>query len=74
MLASTVYTKFIKDPFNNETTMSYLEETSPCSKNAPSKNGPLLPPYSISFESLTSDAGPLEKGCILLMLDTTMHI
>jgi hypothetical protein len=62
MLSSNTYTKYIKDPFNNEMIMSYLEETLARSKNTLSKNGPLLPPYSIFFESLTLDVGPLEKG------------
>jgi hypothetical protein len=61
MLELTMYTKYIKDLFNNNTTMSYLNKTSPHSKNALSRNGPLLPPYGISFESLTSDVGPLKK-------------
>ncbi len=62
MLSSNVYTKYIKNPFNKETTMGYWEEILPCSKNVLSKNGSLLPPYGVSFESLTLDVGPLEKG------------
>jgi hypothetical protein len=63
------------DPFNNDTTMSNLNKTLPSSKNTPSKNGPLLPPYGIFFESLTLDIGPLEKGVhFIVMLDTAMNI
>jgi hypothetical protein len=65
MLEMTMYTKYIKVPFNSDTTMSYLKETLPCSKNAPSKNGPLLPPHGISFESLTSDVAPLKRVCFI---------
>jgi hypothetical protein len=61
MLSSNLYTRNFKDPFNKDTAMTYLKETSPRSIKATSKDSPLLPPCSISFESLTSDVGPLEK-------------
>jgi hypothetical protein len=74
MLLSNMYTRYIKDPFNKDLTITYLNGTLPRSKKAKSKDGPLLPPYGISFKSLILFVGPLGKLCILLMLDTSMHI
>ncbi len=62
MLLSNLYTRYIKDPYNKDTTMTYLNKTLAHSKKATSKEYPLLPPYGISFKSLTLDVGPLEKG------------
>ncbi len=58
MLSSNAYTRYIKDLFNKDTTMTYLNKTLSCSKKSTSKDSPLLPPYGISFKSLTSDVGP----------------
>jgi hypothetical protein len=64
MLLSKVYTDYIKDPFNKETTMTYLRETSPRYKvpNHECNIDCSLPPYNISYESLTYDVPYLEKG------------
>jgi hypothetical protein len=61
MLSSNVYTKYIKDPFNNKTTMSYLRKLCHIPKT-PHPIMVLFYHFGISFESLTLDIGPLEKG------------
>ncbi len=50
MLTSKIYMDFIKDPFNKETTMKYLKETSPQNKVPGCKSTiqRSLPPYGIS--------------------------
>jgi hypothetical protein len=62
MISSNVYTRYIKDPFDKDSTMTYMNKNLPYSKKAMSKDSPLLPPYVISFKSLILDGGPLEKG------------
>jgi hypothetical protein len=63
MLRSKIYMDYIKDPFNIETTMKYLKETSSQNK-VPGLKSTIqwsLPPYGISYKNLTYDIGSLEK-------------
>jgi len=62
MLKYDVYLDYIKDPFNDNTTRAYLEETSPPSKGQQKMKPTKFPPYGIHWENLTSDVGPIEKG------------
>ncbi len=75
MLSSKVYTDYIKDPFNTETTMTYLRETLPRHKvhGLECNFNRSLPPYGISYENLTYDVPYHEKKSIISTLDTTMH-
>jgi hypothetical protein len=63
MLSSKVYTDYIKDPFNTETTMTYLRETLPChiGHGLECNFDHSLPLYSIFYENLTYDVPYLEK-------------
>jgi hypothetical protein len=63
MLSSKVYTDYINDPFNTETTMTYLRETLPCHKvfGLECNVNRSLPQYGISYENLTYDVPFLDK-------------
>ncbi len=63
MLTSKIYTDYIKDPFNKETTMKYLKETLPQNKVPGCKSTiqRSLPTYGISYKNLMYDVGNLEK-------------
>jgi hypothetical protein len=74
MLSSKDYSKYIKDPFNKDTTNECLRKTWPHSKVVGTKGDHSLPPYGIPFENLKSDVDKLKNKCIVLMQDTTMHV
>jgi hypothetical protein len=61
LLSSDEYTNYIKDSFNRDKTMTYLRETSPCSRVKGTKGDTCFPLYGITYESLTYDVGLLEK-------------
>jgi hypothetical protein len=66
VLSSDKYTNYIKDPFNRGKTITYLRETLPCSRVKGTKGDTSFPPYGITYESLTYDAGLLEKQVRLI--------
>jgi hypothetical protein len=61
MLSSKEYSKYIKDPFNKDTTNESLKKTLPHSKVVGTKGEHSLPPWGIPVENLTSDVGLIEK-------------
>jgi hypothetical protein len=63
MLTSKIYMDYMKDLFNKETTMKYLKETLPQTKDPGciSTIQRSLPPYGISYKNLLYDVGTLEK-------------
>jgi hypothetical protein len=65
-LSSDKYTNYIKDPFNRDKTMTYLRETLLCSRVKGTKGDTSFSPYGITYESLTYDAGLLEKQVRLI--------
>ncbi len=74
MLANTVYTKYIKDPFNNYMTMSYLNKTCLIPKMPLPKMVLFYHHMVFPLRVLHQMLAPLKKGYILLMIDTTMYI
>ncbi len=63
ILTSKIYVDYIKDLFNEETTMKYLKETLPQNKVPGCKNTIWwsLPSCGISYKNLMYDVGTLEK-------------
>ena len=61
MLASDDYTNYIKDPFNKDTTSTYLTKTSQCQKVSGTKGERSFPPYRITYDSLTYDVGTVDR-------------
>jgi hypothetical protein len=60
LLASDDYTYYIKDPLNKDKTSTYLRATLPRYKVSGTKGERSLPPYRITYESLTYDVGMLD--------------
>jgi hypothetical protein len=61
LLASDDYTNYIKDPFNKDTTSTYLKQTSPHQKVSGTKGECSFPPYGITYDSLTYDVGTVDR-------------
>jgi hypothetical protein len=66
LLSSDKCTTYINDPFNRDKTITYLRETLPCSRVKGTNGDTSFPPYGITYESLTYDAGLLEKQVRLI--------
>jgi hypothetical protein len=61
LLNSDEYVKYIKDPFNNKKTMTFLNKESPREIwTGHRAGGRHHPPFGITFESLTSDVGTFD--------------
>ncbi len=61
LLASDDYTNYIKDPFNKDTTSTYLTNTSPRQKVSGTNGERSFPPYGITYDSLTYDVGRIDR-------------
>jgi hypothetical protein len=66
VLSSDECTNYIKDPFNRNKTMTYLQETLPRSRVKGTKGDTRFSPCNITNKSLTYDVGLLEKQVHLI--------
>ncbi len=72
MLTSKIYMDYIKDPFNEETTMKYLKETLP-SLAVKALFNRAYHHMEFPTKNLHMMLAPLKNKCIILKLDTSMH-
>ncbi len=62
LLNSEKYINYIKDPFNKERTLDFLNTQTPHQTKTGHRGGRrFYPPYGITYESLTSDVGTIYK-------------
>jgi hypothetical protein len=72
ILSSQSWKEYIKDPFNNNKKRAYLSHTVLESKKA---KKPMNPPFGITFENLTTNAGPIEQQrCLLDVRHYNAHL